>query len=182
MGHCRGERSESAWRHGGTVLLACCMAASEPRDALSVAGSRNQGEGSDRGSLDPRYGSVGPAIGGGRRGGPPDLGDRQEMGLGTGCHRDFPDGLSARGGTGVVDGRRAKSAAWRCSTSPSAWSISLCMFAGLAWIVPVFFEFRRSQQTITHLNGVLQLHARRSASSLLARRTAIGCCRVCVPA
>ena len=46
-------------------------------------------------------------------------------------------------------------------------AISLCMFVGLAWIVPVFHEFRRSQQTITHLNGVL--HCMRAISQLIAR-------------
>ena len=45
--------------------------------------------------------------------------------------------------------------------------ISLCMFAGLAWIIPVFHEFRNSQQTITHLNGVLR--SMRAISQLIAR-------------
>ncbi len=59
--------------------------------------------------------------------------------------------------------------------------ISLCMFAGLAWIIPVFHEFRNSQQTITHLNGVLR--SMRAISQLIAReknrdRLLSGVCQV----
>jgi PAS domain S-box-containing protein len=45
--------------------------------------------------------------------------------------------------------------------------ISLCMFVGLAWIAPVFLDFRRAQQTISHLNGVLR--ALRGINQLVAR-------------
>ncbi|MCU0962004.1 MAG: hypothetical protein MUF48_18075 [Pirellulaceae bacterium] len=45
--------------------------------------------------------------------------------------------------------------------------ISLCMFVGLAWIAPVFLDFRRAQQTISHLNGVLR--AIRGINQLVAR-------------